>query len=58
MNSNYDIFQPNHINNEAILEEDTGVVSDQDESDNSVSYSESSQSLAASASSHASIKWI
>ena len=58
MNSNYDIFQPNHINNEAILEEDTGVVSDKDESDNSVSYSESSQSLAASASSHASIEWI
>ena len=61
MNSNYDIFEPNHITNEARLAEDTGVASGQDESDNSVYYSESSQSSAASASSansHTSIKWI
>ena len=56
MNSNYDIFEPNHITNEARLAEDTGVASGQDESDNSVYYSESSQSSAASASS--AIKWI
>ena len=47
MNSNFNIFKPNHINNEARLEEDTGGVSDQNKSDNSVSY-RSSQSSASS----------
>ena len=55
MNSNYDIFEPNHSNNEAILEEDTGEARDKKDSDNSVSYSESSQS---SAHSHDSIMWV
>ena len=61
MNSN-DIFEPNHINSEARIEEDTGEASDDNESDSSVSYSQSSQSLASSAASstnsQASIKWV